>query len=680
MAFPRYQQQPVQLKSGVSKAMQASAQAQQSFAQRIDQFKGMAIQEYAESTEQQAQKDAEAAFTEKGLKAEVNNELTVYGKTYTNALQNLHKKQLAIDTSNTMDNIFSENEANPAGFEASSQAYYKKTSDMLPEHLRAEYAIDFESNKAHYTGVVSKNRMKLDKERDIAATSELILQANNKSSQAARDGNQKLALYELDKGIQALDSALENGTINEIEYNKKANDLKFGVSKANFKGINDTNIEIGDLNKAQEFIKDFRGSEVPGMNDDQREALADDMQRDLNTAVRIEKSNTDSLIEDSKFIIDDGIKVLKSGKLPDNIEDIKEAMQYATPKQKHDFNIEYKANSKATAIGDLSLPDQLAVVSQEEASPDASLEDTKVLAAVKKNLQEKQALAKKDMITLGAQDGLYEPTKSVLPGVDPSMGIAILGERMKQAKISKDSYGVPMQIFTGPESEQWVNWLNDRETSISDKMNFIRSIESGTAGKGHIAYKQLMKDKRASVFTAAGDFYAEGRPNVSQMLLHGEMVMSSEMGASIDREELTRKLNSALGNTFSRSTKDDRNKVISSVTSYYASLAEGYGALGDESYKYSDQAIEEVLGKQGIRNGQGYFAPIGMDSDDVDDFMDDLDPMVLEKMAGIPEEATKDVINKSKLIQVEGNKYRLIYQEHAVTNEDGTPYILEIAK
>ena len=69
-----------------------------------------------------------------------------------------------------------------------------------------------------------------------------------------------------------------------------------------------------------------------------------------------------------------------------------------------------------------------------------------------------------------------------------------------------------------------------------------------------------------------------------------------------------------------------------------------------------------------------------MDSDDVDDFIDELDTMELDKMQGIPQEATKEAISNSKLIQVQGNKYRLIFQNHAVTNEDGTPYILEIRK
>jgi len=83
------------------------------------------------------------------------------------------------------------------------------------------------------------------------------------------------------------------------------------------------------------------------------------------------------------------------------------------------------------------------------------------------------------------------------------------------------------------------------------------------------------------------------------------------MGASIDRKSLTATLNTKIGNALARSSKKDKDKASSAGTAYYASLAEGYGALGDNSYKYAEQAVEEMLGKQGSRNGQGYFAPIG---------------------------------------------------------------------
>jgi len=445
----------------------------------------------------------------------------------------------------------------------------------------------------------------------------------------------------------------------------------------------------GETIDSKDFIDKFREgsseSEIPTdfFNVD-REKIADRMEYLLETEIKkrdvTQKAEIKQNKENANLMLGDGIKIMKNGKVPEDFDEMLEVMQYASPKKQHDFTIQVKAAQRSRPLNTLSIPEQLTAVTAMEAEETASIEDIEVLATMKANLKEKLALAKKDSITLGAQDGLYEPTRPVVPGIDPDMGVAILAERTMQANINKEKYGTNKQVFTEAEVTEWVNWLNDSGTSISDKMDFIKSIETGTNGKGHIAYKQLMKDKRASVFTAAGDFYAEGRPNVSQMLLHGEMVLNSEMGASIDRKELTGKLNSALGNTFSRSTKDDRNKVISSVSAYYASLAEGYGALGDESYQYAEQAIEEVLGKQGIRNGQGYFAAMGMDADDVDDFIDDLDTTDMDNIAGIPKEAMKDVISNSKLIQVEGNKYRLIFQNHSVTKEDGTPFILEIAK
>ena len=92
--LPRYQGRPVALgPSGVAMAHRAQANTVESFVQNIQGIKSGAVQQVAESSAQQAKMDAEQAFSQRGIQAEVNNELTVYGKQYTETLSNLHKKR-----------------------------------------------------------------------------------------------------------------------------------------------------------------------------------------------------------------------------------------------------------------------------------------------------------------------------------------------------------------------------------------------------------------------------------------------------------------------------------------------------------------------------------------------------------------------------------------------------------
>ncbi len=167
MALPRYQGGNIKPQTGGGELLREQSRMFGSLSDRIDSFASQAVNQYAQDTAVEAKRDAEKAFTQTGMKAKINEDMTVYSQTYSNALTNMHKKQLAIDTGKSVQQAFQSNESNPLGFEEATKEIYNNTSELLPDHLRAEYAIDFEANKAHYQGQVQNNRIKLDKQRDV---------------------------------------------------------------------------------------------------------------------------------------------------------------------------------------------------------------------------------------------------------------------------------------------------------------------------------------------------------------------------------------------------------------------------------------------------------------------------------------------------------------------------------
>jgi len=717
MALPTYKRQvrqagtARQTAGGTStEGFMASAQVNQSLSQKLSSFSNQLQGMAGGMAKDQASKDAVRDVYERKKKiAEINNnpDLTnedrvnsikeisegterafsgVYSRAYDNAATAAYSNQITTDAKLASDQATMKAMGDPEAYMKQMKAFRDETVPNAPTEetaIVAELAINQYGSQGYKTLKMAQIR-KDEMRRHSLSKDTAILQAND-SVNNMQEGDFVSASQNLFKLQKTLEDSIKNGWDTEES-------AQLTLDKATEQGILDYSRDVfarGEVVDAQDFIDKFRegsaGSLIPTdfFNVD-REKIADRMEYLLDTEIQKRDTTQKAMVKQNKenanMMLGDAIKVIKNGKVPDNFDQVLEVSGFASAQKQHDFAIQVKAAERSRPLKTLSIPEQLTAITAMESEETASIEDIEVLATMKDNLKEKQALAKKDMITLGAQDGLYEPTKPITPGVDPQMGIAILAERTRQAAISKEKYGTPKQVFTEAETTEWVTWLNDRGTSIQDKMGFIASIEEGTDGKGFMAYQQLMKDKRANVFTAAGDFFAEGRPNVSQMLLHGEMVLDSEMGASVDRKSLTATLNTKIGNSLARSTKQDKDKAISAVTAYYASLAEGYGALGDESYQYADQAVEEVLGKSGNRNGQGYFAPLGMDDDDVDDFIDELDPATLDPIQGIPFDMTKNAIERSKLVQVQGNEYRLIFQDHAVTKEDGSPYTIKIIK
>lgn len=717
MALPTYRRQaqqvgtPRQTAGGTSTAgFMASAQAKQSLSQKLSSFSNQLAGVAGGMARDQGAKDAvKDIHTRKQKIADINNnpKLTneeriakvgeiaegtsrafsgIYSKAYESASSAAYSNQITTDAKSASDQAMMTAMGDPETYMKQMKAFRDETVPNAPTKetgIVAEMAINQYGSQGYKTLKMAQIR-KDEARRHTTSNDTTVLQSND-SVANMQEGDFVNAHQNLFKLQKTLEDAINNGW-----ETKESAQLR--LDKTTEAGILDyaqDRFTRGEAIDSKEFIDKFRNgtadSEIPTdfFNVD-REKVANRMEYLLDTEVKkrdvTEKAAIKENKENANLVLSDNIKIMKHGKVSDTFDEALKLMPYGSPKMQHDFAIQIKAAEAIRPYNTMSLPEQLTLVSVMEAEETANIEDIEILATVKSNLKEKQALAKKDSITLGAQDGLYEPTRPITPGIAPEMGIAILEERTRQANINKEKYGTNRQVFTEAEVTEWTTWINDRGTSIADKMGLIASVEEGTDGKGYMAYQQLMKDKRANVFTAAGDFYAEKKPQISQMLLHGEMVLNSEMGASIDRKALTATLNTKIGNALARSSKQDKDKAISAVTAYYASLAEGYGALGDDSYKYADQAVEEVLGKSGIRNGQGYFAPLGQDADDVDDYIDELDPANLEPIQGIPFDMTKNAIERSKLVQVQGNKYRLIFQDHAVTKEDGTPYTIEIIK
>jgi len=398
--LPRYQAQRVRPQvSGVG--ARATAQAFGSLADRIEAYGGMKIQQYAHETEVEAKRDAEQAFSQKGLQAEVNKDMTVYGETYTKALSGMHKKRLAIDTGVAFDEIYNRNKDNPIAFQNASKALYSKTTELLPEHLKAEYAIDFEANKAHYNGIVSKNRIKLDRERDIALTNELFTQSSQNASRASREGNHDLAFYEIGKGITALDSALENKTITAEQHRKGVAGIKFGSSTAMFKGVNDSHIQDGDLQGSNDYIESFRTSDVQGYSDEQRERLADEMQRDLNSEIRLrdnqnkQKSKFDNkqakdmvfLLDNAEVVDDNRYKEVLGGNISDDMRE--------------NLTVARKDNKELMKFNSLNLEEQELLLESYETIANKTADELRLEQKAKKHYEKAQKLIINDPLTYG---------------------------------------------------------------------------------------------------------------------------------------------------------------------------------------------------------------------------------------------------------------------------------------
>jgi len=678
--LPRYAPKRVAPQTGGTAGIQAQAQMFDTLADRIDSFQGQQIQKYAQETTVEAKQDAESAFAQRGMQAQVNKDMTVYGQTYTNALTNMHKKQLAIDTGVAIENAYNKNKNNPIAFQTEAESIYTKTSELLPDHLKADYAIDFEANKAHYAGEVYGNRIRLDKERDVALTNELFMQSSQKSTKAARDGNHDLSLYEMEKGIKGLDSALENTTITADQHRKGVANIKFDTSTSTFKGVNDKHLSEDDLQGSQDYIDAFRSSTPEGFDDQQREKLADDMQGDLNKQIRLTKVTDTASKEEAAIAVSDAIKIYKTGKEPLNYKEVKESAVLVSLKQQHELAVAeaaYKINQK---VDYLTLPEQAANVNTIEAKPGASRIDIDALALAKKNLSEKIQMAEKDPYSLGVQDGLYEQAGTLLPSQGLGAIAQTLPTRASQSKIAQAAYGTVPKLFSDAEAQRYSTWLENPTTSIKDKLDFIETIEESVPNESSLVYDQLQK-KGASVFAFAGSMLKKGDRQKAEMMLRGQIILREQPGV-VPFQDMQWKLNGTIGDALRYEEEGPRKALSEASTAYYAALAEQEGKLSKESAPLAlvNKAVQDITGGVGEKNDQNYFLPPGATEDDVDDWLDDLTTDDFADVRGITPEDAVDLIQRGQIISVGDGKYQIIFQGKRLMSTDGTPLVMEYTK
>ena len=353
MPLPRYRSTSPQASIGTTAPQQEMARFAGTLADRIQGVTNVVYQAQSRSAEQKAKEDAQTMFADQGLSAELDENDTIYARAYNNAISNYHRKQVSIDTSKQMAIYANEYKNDPIGFKEVSDSYYKATSSELPEHLKADFAIDFEADKARYEPSIIQNALNIQKEKDIALSNEVKVDSLNASTLAARDGNAELAQYNLEKTLTTIDSDETNGYISADEARKQRTAAKKDVSDAIFRGQFDTILETKTIDDAQEYINQFSESQPQGYDEQQREALANEFQSQLNSRIRNEKANLQATQQDTNIAVGDAIKVFKAGKQPDNMASVEDTLQFASPTKQHEYLVAkqaYKITNKVSRI------------------------------------------------------------------------------------------------------------------------------------------------------------------------------------------------------------------------------------------------------------------------------------------------------------------------------------------
>ena len=616
------------------------------------------------------QSDASLTPEEKALRIDearvdvTNDYFSVYGNAYNNVVEADYNNTITVESAEKAQEIAETTNGNPEAFKQAFEKYKEKMMDGAPSpisQLTGSRAYDA-AGLAMYKSLYSKRNAAFNKEA----------KANSKNA-AATLSNQYQNAISSDR-VNVADEAMSKYAINRqaaanAGYTTKS-DATNDVFQLKIKGQKSKLENIFESSKAEgnelETLEAIKSERAKGAYDSWSPGAYESMELKMETEARTR----------GNMLLGNTLEVYKSGKIP-SAKETEMAMKYM-PLLSESKQAEYRRAKSGSemyhGIKQFDLNKQLAAVNQGLAKPDLGRDSIEALTGAKKIINNKIQKSKVDPVSLGADDEMY----SIKPLTPTALSIEDLTERGTQALMSASRYKTEPKFFTTNEVETFTTYVNNPQVSIQDKLDLIGKIDTATGGQGMPAYQQLSK-KGASVFSVAADLVSEGSNTTAAQMMQGSLFLNDD-SVQIRKTDIDNEIRNKVGAAIMYMGQGDGAKISKSIQSLVAYKIAQNGGDIDDSGVFVEDAMNEIMGERERYNDLTFFAPKGVDADDVVDFIDDLTVADVPSILGVIVEDTVDAIQRSQLVYVGNNKYQFIFNEKRLLSPDRTPYELEYAK
>lgn len=435
---------------------------------------------YRRTAENSFMADVEVGAKELGTN--LVNEQTLSGNYDTNAINASWNSYIKGSTSGIKDitvksNI--ENRLAKMGQQFQAQVATLQTNQqrkLQQKNLTAKLEMDTNSLKASI-GVNAEDTLQLQTE--IATTLKTLVDANMISAEEATN--------------------LHTGINKEAYLDQQQREFK----KAMVAG------------KGEEFIKKFDKSKQPLLDETEKLAKINSFESQMSELRRDAKNAKTAQDKTFTLDVDEGIKVLNSGKVPDDKIVLDEKVKSLSEKKQRQYQVATIVQSVISKFKDYSLPEMEAYINSAEATEITDIYGVEVFDEAKKVIAQKQKLAKADPLSLAVQEGLFEQPEAVT-----ITDLAPLAERLQLSAVTSSQYGTAPRLLTSAEATVFSNYMEDPTVTIGEKQNLIANINAQGTEIAENVYRQV-GGKKAYNFAFAGELAAIGNDKASTLALQG---------------------------------------------------------------------------------------------------------------------------------------------------------------
>ena len=361
------------------------------------------------------------------------------------------------------------------------------------------------------------------------------------------------------------------------------------------------------LDSATKFIEKFDKSNQPLLDEREKLSTINRFESQLSDLRRDAKNTKIAAAKTNKIDVNDGIRVLNSGKVPDNKILLDAQVKTLSEKEQRDYQKATVVQSVMSKFSDLSLPEMEAYINSSESKTVSDVYGVEVLDEAKKVISNKKKLASSDPISLGIQDGLFEQPTAVTV-----TDLSGLPERLVLSAITASQYGTSPKLLPSTEAKNFSNYMADPEVTINQKQLLIANINGFGTEIAELMYRQVGGNK-AYNFAFAGELAYIGNTNGSKLALQGR-------NADITLDVETKlKIQTHLKGVFNNFTAETYNQNLRGIKDYVKGLM-----LTGQDVDDSD-ILEQTIGKSIKYNGKQTILPFGVKERDFESWLDNIE-------------------------------------------------------
>jgi len=575
---------------------------------------------------------------------------TIYDESYNDALEAGYLAQVSTDAKNEFTKLIAQAPDDTAAFSELAQKAIAGIKTGVDQ--RYVDVIDSTLNNYFTTAQTKVFAAEQAKNRRMANEARLasIDSAAVSAASLSREGNRQDAMAEVMEAEVVIDSMVATGDLGARDAENKKRVLKREVLEQDYKFQLDQKVEAEGYSAAFQALDKFERDK--DFTPDEWAAFKSNAATELSRAKSIQDASQIAADKQAKKAITDYENSVSLG--IDVDPEVKARVQGLVEGTEYQAQFE-RVNTVATySVMPTKDRNQVLQRAGEAASKLEGIEDYAALLSAEQKIRER---LKKDAFQFGVDQGLVE--FKPFDYADPNS----LTERVSQADTLAEHYGVQVSPLTEVEVSNLANGINNM--TVDEKMALANTLSQAPSLWGEL------DKKNQKAFAMAG---AIGDPEIMRAVFQGQEMIREKLVQVPSKQDYLATFEDYVQDVYGT---DDKAAIMQAAIAHYSAVqipGELFdGGLFEESLNAVAGTMEEV-------NGFRTVMPRGVDPDQFETFIDNIDADYIESIGGVANMTTEmavDVIKNSRLYATGENFYEVrVNGMQSLMKKDGTPLVI----